>query len=108
MPLRTYSGNESPSPLQACPGYSGTVGLPVFVEVGGNVATTAKSGSTFTGNGTALAHCVIDSNNAAVGSYLKWRGGVIIIPQKPLQTGVMYVVTVTVNNVLRTWSFSVS
>jgi hypothetical protein len=107
VPLRTYSGNESPDPLPQC-GYSGTVGLPVFVEVGGNVATTAKSGSTFTGNGTALAHCVIDSNNAAVGSYLKWRGGVIIIPQKPLQAGVTYVVTVTVNNVLRTWSFSVS
>ena len=42
VPLRTYSGNESPNPLQACPGYSGTVGLPVFVEVGGNVATTAN------------------------------------------------------------------
>ncbi len=108
VPLTTYSGNESPSPLQACSGYSGTVGLPVFVEVGGNVATSAKSGSTFTGNGTALAHCVIDSSNTAVGSYLKWRGGVIIVPQKPLQPGVTYVVTVTVNNVLRTWSFSVS
>jgi hypothetical protein len=84
------------------------VGLPVFVEVGGNVATTAGSVHSFTGNGTALAHCVIDSRNAAVGSYLKWRGGVIVIPQKPLQPGVTYVVTLTVNNVLRTWSFSVS
>ena len=34
-----------------------------------------------------LAHCVIDSNNAAVGSYLKWRGGVIVIPKAPLQPG---------------------
>ena len=108
VPLRTYSGNEYPNPLQACPGYSGTVGLPVFVEVGGNVSTTAGSTHSFTGNGAALAHCVIDSSNAAVGSYLKWRGGVIVIPQKPLQPGVTYVVTVTVNNVVRTWSFSVS
>jgi hypothetical protein len=108
VPLRTYSGNEFPNPLQACPGYTGTVGLPVFVEVGGNVSTTAGSTHSFTGNGAALAHCVIDSSNAAVGSYLKWRGGVIVIPQKPLQPGVTYVVTVTVNNVVRTWSFSVS
>jgi hypothetical protein len=107
VPLTTYSGNESPDPLPQC-GYSGTVGLPVFVEVGGNVATTAAAGSTFTGNGTPLAHCVIDSTNAAVGSYLKWRGGVIIIPKAPLKAGVTYVVTVTVNGVLRTWSFSVS
>jgi hypothetical protein len=33
---------------------------------------------------------------------------VIIIPKAPLTPGVTYVVTVTVNNVLRTWSFSVS
>ena len=108
VPLRTYSGNESPNPLQACPGYSGTVGLPVFVEVGGNVATTAGPVHSFTGNGTALAHCVIDSRNAAVGSYLKWRGGVIVIPQKPLVAGVTYVVTLTVNGVPRAWTFSVS
>ncbi|MEP6753070.1 MAG: CAP domain-containing protein [Candidatus Dormiibacterota bacterium] len=107
VPLTTYSGNEFPDPLPQC-GYSGTVGLPVFVEVGGNVNTTAAAGSTFTGNGTPLAHCVIDSRNAAVGSYLKWRGGVIIIPKAPLKSGVTYVVTVTVNSVLRTWSFSVS
>jgi hypothetical protein len=107
VPLTTYSGNESPDPLPQC-GYSGTVGLPVFVEVGGNVSTTAGSVHSFTGNGTPLTHCVIDSNNSAVGSYLKWRGAVIIIPRAPLQPGVTYVVTVTVNNVLRTWSFSVS
>jgi hypothetical protein len=107
VPLRTYSGNEFPDPLPQC-GYSGTVGLPVFVEVGGNVATSAAAGSTFTGNGTPLSHCVLDSSNAAVGSYLKWRGGVIIVPKAPLTPGVTYVVTVTVNSVLRTWSFSVS
>jgi hypothetical protein len=33
---------------------------------------------------------------------------VIIIPQAPLKPNVTYVVTVTVNSVLRTWSFSVS
>ena len=108
VPLRTYSGNEWPNPLQACSGYSGTVGLPVFVEVGGNVSTTVGPVHSFTGNGTALSHCVIDSQNAAIGSYLKWRGAVIVIPKAPLQPGVTYVVTLTVNNVARTWTFSVS
>jgi hypothetical protein len=80
----------------------------VFIEVGGNVATIAGSTHSFTGNGTPLAHCVIDSQNAAVGSYLKWRGGVIVIPQAALKPGVAYVVKLTVNGVPRAWTFSVS
>lgn len=108
VPLRTYSGNESPNPLQACAGYSGTVGLPVFIEVGGNVSTTTGPVHTFTGNGTPLAHCVIDSQNPTFTSYLKWRGAVIVIPKAPLVPGVTYVVTLTVNGVPRTWTFSVS
>jgi hypothetical protein len=107
VPLRTYSGGEFPDPLQACPGYSVPTGLPVFVEVGGNVATTVTV-HTFTGNGTPLAHCVIDSTNANLAQYLTSRGGVIVIPQQPLQPGVVYVVTLTVNNAPYTWSFQVS
>src|SRR5579859_1744827 len=106
-PLTTYSGNEFPDPLQACPGYSVPTGLPVFVEVGGNVSTTVGPVHTFTGNGVALPHCVIDSSNAAVGSYLTPRGGVIVIPQHPLQAGVTYVVALTVNGLPYSWSFSV-
>ncbi len=103
-PLTSYSGNEFPDPTQACPGYTG---LPVFVEVGANVATTAGAVHSFTGNGAALTHCVIDSTNPTFASYLKWRGGVIVFPQAPLQSGVRYTVAVTVNTVPYTWSFSV-
>jgi hypothetical protein len=106
-PLTTYGGNEFPEPLQACPGYTAPTGLPVFIEVGGNVSTTAGPVHSFTGNGVALAHCVIDSSNAAVGSYLKARGGVIVVPQQRLQTGVRYVVALTVNGLPYTWSFTV-
>ena len=106
VPLRTYSGNESPNPLGAaqCSGYTGAVGLPVFIQVGGNVATTVGA-HTFTGNGIPLTHCVVDSSDF---SMLTYRGGVILIPRAPLQPGVTYLVTLTVNGVLRTWSFSVS
>ena len=104
QPLTAYSGNESPDPTQACPGYSG---LPLFIEVGANVATTAGAVHSFTGNGVALSHCVIDSTNPAYTNYLKWRGAVIVFPQQPLQIGVTYVVTVTVNLVPYTWSFTV-
>ena len=105
-PLTTYSGNEFPDPLQACPGYSVPTGLPVFIQVGGNVNTSAGAHS-FTGNGVALNHCVIDSSNSAVSSYLYTRGGVILVPQQPLQNGVKYVVALTVNGTPYTWSFTV-
>jgi hypothetical protein len=109
VPLRSYSGGEFPDPLSACTGYSAPTGLPVFIEVGGNVATTAGSVHSFTGNGVPLAHCVIDStHNPALSSYLVARGGVIVIPKVPLSPGVTYVVALTVNGVLHTWTFAVS
>jgi hypothetical protein len=106
VPLSKFDGGESPNPLQACPGYAAPTGLPIFVEVGGNVSTTATVHS-FTGDGVALTHCVIDSRNAALGGSLKWHGGVILIPKLPLQNGVKYAVALTVNGVPYTWSFSV-
>ena len=106
-PLTRHTGGEWPNPLQACSGYAAPTGLPVFVMVGANVATKAGAVHTFTGNGVALAHCVIDSSNAALGSYLTQRGGVIVIPKAPLTTGVKYVVSLTVNGKPYTWSFSV-
>jgi len=106
-PLTRYGGGEFPDPLQACPGYSAPTGLPVFIQIGGNVNTTAGATHSFTGNGTALSHCVIDSSNSAVSSYLYTRGGVILVPQQPLQSGVKYVVALTVNGVAYTWSFTV-
>jgi len=106
-PLTSFGGGEFPDPLQACPGYGVPTGLPVFIEIGGNVATTAGPVHSFTGNGSALEHCVIDSTNPAVGSNLVGRGGVIVIPRQPLQNGVRYVVALTVNGMPYTWSFTV-
>jgi uncharacterized protein YkwD len=106
-PLTTYGGGEFPDPLQACPGYSAPTGLPVFIQVGGNLNTTAGVVHSFTGNGVALNHSVIDSSNSAVSSYLYTRGGVILVPQQPLQVGVRYVVALTVNGTPYTWSFTV-
>ena len=106
-PLTTFSGGEWPDPLQACSGYTAPAGLPVYIEVGGNVHTTVGPVHSFTSNGVPLSHCVIDSNNTALGSFLQERGAVILIPQKPLGTGVTYTVALTVNGVPHTWSFSV-
>ena len=105
-PLTSYSGNEFPDPLQACSGYAVPTGLPVFIELGGNVTTTATT-SSFTGDGVALPHCVIDSNSPNVGSSLTYRGGVIVIPRAPLVNGVHYTVSLTVNGASYTWSFIV-
>ncbi len=106
-PMTTYGGGEFPDPLQACSGYSAPTGLPVFIEIGGNVNTTAGAVHSFTGGGVSLEHCVIDSTNAALSSYLYTRGGVIVVPKQPLQTGVRYVVALTVNGLPYTWSFTV-
>jgi IPT/TIG domain len=103
-PLTSFSGNEFPNPQLACPGYTG---LPLFVEVGGNVATTAGPVHSLTGNGTPLAHCIIDSTNATLPSDTTWHGGVIVFPQSPLQNGVTYTVALTVNSIPYTWSFTV-
>ena len=107
VPLTSYNGGEFPDPLTACPGYSAPTGLPITIQVGGNVATSATA-SAFTGNGTPLAHCVIDSSNPSVGSGLRTRGAVILIPQSPLQPGVIYAVSLTVNGVPYAWTFNVS
>jgi uncharacterized protein YkwD len=103
-PLTNYSGNESPNPQLACPGYTG---LPLFIEVGANVNTTAGPVHTLVGNGASLTNCVIDSTNATFAGNLKWHGGVIVFPQAPLQSGVTYTVALTVNSVPYTWSFTV-
>jgi hypothetical protein len=108
VPPRSYGGGEFPDPLQACPGYSVPTGLPVFLQVGGNVATTAGAVHSFTGNGAPLAHCVIDSHSPGVGANLTYRGGVIVIPQQPLQPGVVYVVSLKVNGLPYSWTFHVS
>jgi hypothetical protein len=104
-PLTAYSGNEFPDPTQAggCPGYSG---LPLFIEVGANV-NTAATAHVLTANGAPVDSCAIDSANSLFTSYLKWRGGVIVMPRSPLQNGVTYVVGLTVNAVPYTWSFTV-
>ena len=106
-PLTTYGGNEFPDPLQACPGYSAPTGLPLSIQIGGSIATSAGSVHSFTGNGVALDHCVIDSNSPSVGSGLTYRGAVVVIPRQPLQSGVKYQVSLAVNGVPYTWSFSV-
>jgi len=107
-PLTSYDGFESPNPLSACPGYSAPSGLPVFVETGGNIATTVGPVHSFVANGTTpLEHCVVDASNASVGTSLKYRGAVLLIPRQPLQQGVKYTVALTVNNVPYTWSFMV-
>jgi uncharacterized protein YkwD len=105
-PLTNYSGNEFPDPLQACSAYSLPTGLPVFIEIGGNVNTTVTAHS-FTGNGVSLAHCVIDSTYAATNSYLYARGGVIVVPRVPLVNGVTYAVSLTINGAPYAWSFTV-
>jgi hypothetical protein len=110
-PLTVYGGGEFPDPLQGpCAGYVVPTGLPVFIQIGGNVATAAGVVHTIVGSnnpGVQLENCVLDSSTPNVGANLTYRGGVVLIPRQPLQNGVTYTVTLTVNALLYTWSFTV-
>ena len=107
QPLTSYSGYESPDPLAACSGYTMPVGLPVFVQIGGNVSTKISTVHSFTGNGVALPHCILDSTTPNVGSMLTSRGAAVVIPRSPLTAGVKYVVSLVVNGLPYTWSFNI-
>src|ERR1700687_1457413 len=111
QPVTTYGGGESPDPLQGpCAGYTLPTGLPVFIQVGGNVATTAGPVHTIVGNnapGTLLENCVLDSSSPNVGTHPTFRGGVVLIPRVALLNGVTYTVALTVNSLPYTWSFTV-
>jgi hypothetical protein len=84
--------------------------LPVFVQIGGNVATSAGPIHTIVGNNapaTLLENCVLDSNSPNVGANMTYRGAVVMIPRQPLVNGVTYTVGLTVNSVPYTWQFTV-
>ncbi len=105
-PLTTYNSELPVDALQSC-GYTWPAGEPVYVQVGFTGATTITAHS-FTGNGAALDHCVLDSHDPSEGSWLSAHGVALLVPKQQLQPGVTYTASMTVNGAPYTWSFGVS
>ena len=116
VPIGRYSGNEYPSPLTGCAGYTAPSGLPLIAQFGSGPANPVVSVSSFSRNGQALEHCVFtestyvnaDSSAQSLGrAVLAGRDAVVLIPRAPLVTGSVYTASLTVNGTTHTWSFTV-
>lgn len=113
--LNRFDGVEWPAPLAACAGFHGFTGLPVTLELGGDVAAVVEQ-HRFSEDDRALEHCVFDASsytNPVVleqewgRNILKLYGGVVLIPHEPLAAGRRYSVELLVSGRKFSWSFSV-
>lgn len=116
LPVRMYSGGETPDPLTACPGYTAPSGPPIIVQMGSGFTPVNVSSHGFQQGSTALEHCIFteytytnpDAEQQALGrSFLSSRDAVVIIPRNPLTPGATYSVSLAVNGQSYNWSFQV-
>lgn len=116
LPVRMYSGGETPDPLSACPGFTTPSGPPIIVQFGSGFTSVNVTAHTFKQGATSLEHCIYtetsytnpNPEHQALGrSFLSSRDAVIIIPRTPLTPGASYAVSLTANGQTYTWSFGV-
>ena len=115
IPLLRFGGQESPDPLTSCPGYAAPTGPPIYLLAGDGTTTPTVTAHTFQMDGGDLDHCLFtestyvnpDAQTQDIGrAVLGVRDAVILLPKAPLVTGKNYTVSITVNGVAHTWSFS--
>jgi hypothetical protein len=111
-----FPGGEWPDPLTSCPGYSYPVGIPITLQTG-RVLTPRLTSWSLTSNGTSFQACGVDSQSYRNPDQLTEKigrndledfGAVILVPRSPLKAGGRYDVTLRVDDVNYSWSFSVS
>jgi hypothetical protein len=114
--LASYTGNESPDPLTACPGYAAPTGAPIYLQLGSGSLTPNVSSASLTRAGASLEICTYteatytnpDASQQSLGrSVLGSRDAVIMIPRAPLTAG-SYTVSMTVSGNTYTWSFTIT
>lgn len=117
MPYLAYTGGEYPDPIKGC-GYAAPTGAPIYLMIGSGNLTPNVSAHSFRRDGANLEHCVYtettftlpgDPSGESLGrAVLNGRDAVVLIPRQPLSAGATYVVSITVNGVAYTWSFTTS
>lgn len=118
--LRDYSGGESPSPLESCPGYSAPTGLPMIALLPSGVSTDGVTADVRLPYGTTISGsdvCVISQQTfrtsdgvygPAGRSILGGDNAVVLIPRQPLTPGT-HAVTLHVPGAADiAWSFAVT
>ncbi len=116
MPLRAYNGHESPEPLTSCAGYSAPSGPPIILQLGNGSQSPNVTAHSFQDATSIRESCEFDETNytnpnpgyEAVGrSILGGRDAVVVMPRAPLVAGETYTVSITADQQVYTWSFSV-
>jgi hypothetical protein len=116
VPLVAHT-DEYPSPLTSCPGYSAPAGLPLIVQLGPGDAVPHVTASWIAEGDLLLEHCVFDESTyrnrdaeqQRLGRrILAARDAIVLIPRKPLHSGLFYRVVIEVNQRLIDWTFRVS
>jgi hypothetical protein len=117
LPFVAYRGGEWPDPLTSCAGYTVPSGAPLYVQFGSGSITPVVSASSLTRAGQPLEHCVYTetsytnpdgTSQSLARSILGSRDAVVVIPRAPLVAGAAYTVSLTVNGVQTSWSFTVA
>lgn len=115
MPYLAFTGGEYPDPLSSCPGYTTPTGPPLYLMLGSGELTPSVTTHSFTLDGIPLDHCMIDETSYThpdpdaqyLGrSILDGRDAIILIPRQPLEHGITYTASVTVNGYTHIWSFT--
>ncbi len=115
VPLTSHL-TEYPDPLSSCPGYQRPSGLPILLQIGAGDKTPDVTGYSFKKGAQTLEACLFDetsyqnpdANSQNLGrAVLDSRDAIVLIPRQPLEPGATYTVSITVNGIKYTWSFSV-
>lgn len=115
MPILSYPGGESPDPLTSCPGYSVPTGPPIILQLGTGGITPNVTAHSFSRSGVPLDHCLFtettytnpDPSQQSLGrTVLGARDAIVVMPRSPLVAGHQYSVSITVNGVTHSWSFT--
>ena len=117
--FQSYTGDDYPDPLSACPGYKAPTGAPISIQLGqgygadGNLEVSSDS---VTRDGVEIDTCLItaasyvgrDSSQTEIGKAgLAGIGAAVILPREPLAPG-HYNVALKEGGKLYSWSFTVA
>ena len=118
LPIRYYGGTEYPDPLTSCSGYSAPSGPGIILQLGHGSVTPHVTAHKLSAHGQNLASCVFDENSYrnAADPYAEYLGravldsrdAIVLMPKRPLHSGVTYHVSITANGTTYTWSFTVA
>lgn len=106
---------EWPDPLSTCPSYTAPAGIPITLELGRWMVPEVSAYSLKDGS-KRLQICVFNAstyNNPSGAAQMRGRnilkgyGTVVLIPRQPLASGQTYVVSISANGKVYSWSFSV-